>query len=75
MPSGALLRAKEAALAQKEALIDIYDLICWLDGKRDLNHARKVIAEYFDVELANFPKSIRHPEQMEMGLGMKRPTG
>ena len=42
---------------QKKALLDIYDLICWLDGNKDLNHARKVIAEYFDVELANFPQS------------------
>ena len=41
--------------------MDIYDLICWLDGNRDLNHARKVIAEYFDVELANFPKASGTP--------------
>jgi hypothetical protein len=41
--------------------LDIYDLICWLDGKRDLNHARKVVAEYFDVELANFPKPEGSP--------------
>lgn len=42
--------------AHKKPLLDIYDLICWLDGNRDLNHARQVIAEHFDVELANFPK-------------------
>jgi hypothetical protein len=41
----------------KKTLLDIYDLICWLDGNRDLNHAIKVLAEYFDVELANFTKA------------------
>jgi hypothetical protein len=41
--------------------LDIYDLICWLDRKRDLNQARKVVAEYFDVDLANFPKSVGSP--------------
>ena len=51
--------------AQKKDFFDIYDLICWLDGKKDLNHARKVIAEYFDVELANFPKASGSPIQDE----------
>ncbi len=41
----------------KKPLLDIYDLICWLDGNRDLNHARMVVEEYFEVELANFPKA------------------
>jgi hypothetical protein len=49
----------------KKALLDIYDLICWIDGNKDLNHARKVIAGYFDVELANFPKSDSSPEQIK----------
>jgi hypothetical protein len=40
----------------KKPLLDIYDLICWLDGNRDLNHAKMVIEKHFDVELANFPK-------------------
>ena len=40
----------------KKPRLDIYDLICWLDGTKDRNHARKVLAEYFDVELANFTK-------------------
>ncbi|MBI5250191.1 MAG: winged helix-turn-helix transcriptional regulator [Desulfomonile tiedjei] len=46
---------------KNKAVLDIYDLICWLDGKRDLNHARIVVAEYFDVELANFPQSTGSP--------------
>ena len=46
-----------------KGLLDIYDLICWLDGKGDPNHARKVLAEYFDVELANFPKESGSPAQ------------
>jgi len=41
--------------------LDIYDLVCWLDGNKDFSHARKVVAEYFDVELANFPKSSGRP--------------
>jgi hypothetical protein len=45
----------------KETLLDLYDLICWLDGNRDLNHARRVVAEYFDVELANFPEPSDSP--------------
>ncbi len=49
---------------KNKSWLDIYDLICWLDGNKDLNHARKVIAEYFDVELANFTKSDNSPEQM-----------
>jgi hypothetical protein len=47
----------------KKPLLDIYDLICWLDGNRDLNHARKVVGEYFEVELANFPKPSGSPAQ------------
>jgi len=47
--------------AQNKARLDIYDLICWLDGTKDPNHAREVVAEYFDVELANFPKSSGRP--------------
>ncbi len=49
---------------KKKPLLDIYDLICWLDGNKDLNHARRVIAEYFDVELANFTKSDSSPAAM-----------
>lgn len=47
---------RKNCFAQNKSRLDIYDLICWLDGNNDLNHARKVLAEYFDVELANFPK-------------------
>lgn len=54
---------RKSCPAQNKALLDIYDLICWLDGNRDLNHARGVVAEYFDVELANFPKSSGAPAQ------------
>jgi hypothetical protein len=49
---------------KKKPLLDIYDLICWLNGNKDLNQARKVIAEHFDVELANFTKSDTNAEQM-----------
>lgn len=52
---------------KSKALLDIYDLICWLDGNKDLNHARKVVAEYFDVKLANFTKCDSSPEQMNDG--------
>ena len=51
--------------AQKKDFLDIYDLVCWLDGKKSLNHARKVIGEYFDIELANFPKPSVTPAQGE----------
>jgi len=54
---------RKSCLAQNKSRLDIYDLICWLDGKRDLNHARKVVAEYFNVELANFPKPVGSPAQ------------
>jgi len=51
-----LLCGRKSCPAQNKSHLDIYDLICWLDGKRDLNHARKVVGKCFDVELANFPK-------------------
>jgi hypothetical protein len=54
----AIFCGRKHCLAQNKGQLDIYDLICWLDGKGDLNHARKVVAEYFDVELANFPKPL-----------------
>jgi|GEM_PF-1622167 len=43
--------------AHEKPLLDIYDLICWLDGNKDLNRARGVLTEYFDLKLANFPRS------------------
>ena len=52
---------RNGCLAQDKGLLDIYDLICWLDGNKDLNHARRLIAEYFDVEIGNFPKSSGTP--------------
>jgi len=52
---------RKSCPAQNKDRLDIYDLICWLDGNKDLNHARKVVAEYFDVELANFPKPSGAP--------------
>jgi hypothetical protein len=52
---------RKNCLAQNKGSLDIYDLICWLDGNRDLNHARRVVAEYFDLELANFPKLSNVP--------------
>jgi len=52
---------RKNCLAQNKTRLDIYDLICWLDGNKDPNHARKVVAEYFDVELANFPRSSGAP--------------
>jgi len=56
---------RKNCLAQNKDRLDIYDLICWLDGNKDLNHARKVVAEYFDVELANFPKPSGRPARSE----------
>jgi len=41
--------------AKERSVIDTYDLIALLDGK-NLNHARKVVAKHFGVELGNFPK-------------------
>jgi len=54
---------RKNCLAQNKDGLDIYDLVCWLDGNKDPNHARKVVAEYFDVELANFPRSSGAPAQ------------
>jgi len=59
---------RKSCPVRNKSRLDIYDLICWLDGKRDLNHARKVVAEYFDVELANFPKrSGTSPREKKTG--------
>jgi len=54
---------RKGCQAHNKAFLDIYDLICWLDGNKDLNHARKLITDYFDVEIGNFPKSSGTPAQ------------
>jgi len=47
---------KKRCAAKRRSVLDIYDLIAWLDGK-NLNHAKKVVAEHFKVDLGNFPRA------------------
>jgi hypothetical protein len=58
---------RKSCLAQIKGRLDIYDLICWLDGKRDLNHARRIVEDHFRVELANFPKVVSSSAQRKEG--------
>jgi hypothetical protein len=52
--------------AKTRSMLDIYDLIALLDGK-NLNHAKKVVSDYFEVKLGSFSRAETDTGENESG--------